>query len=357
MEEDAGKLVHSGDNLSGSTFSMPDYNRAAVPLVEIVTEPDMSSAEEARDFGETLRLRLLYAGVSDVRMERGSLRCDVNISLRPEDQEELGVKVELKNLNSFRAVYRAIKFEEERQSLLLDKGLPIVQETRLWDEATGETRSMRSKEDAHDYRYFPEPDLVPVVIDDEWLAAISGDMPELPEVKKARLLALGIGEKETEQIVSEPYLSRFFDRAQELGCDPLTVSHWLLGDISRLLNESGAEFEEVPVDADQFAYLLGQVESKAINLNSARTVLEDLFGTDKKAADIIKERGFAQISDTSALQAAVDQVIAANPKPVADYKGGKKASIGFLVGQVMKATRGQANAALVKELLEKALEN
>ncbi|MBQ3404650.1 MAG: Asp-tRNA(Asn)/Glu-tRNA(Gln) amidotransferase GatCAB subunit B, partial [Oscillospiraceae bacterium] len=205
------------------------------------------------------------------------------------------------------------------------------------------------------YRYFPEPDLVPVVIDDEWLAAISGDMPELPEVKKARLLALGIGEKETEQIVSEPYLSRFFDRAQELGCDPLTVSHWLLGDISRLLNESGAEFEEVPVDADQFAYLLGQVESKAINLNSARTVLEDLFGTDKKAADIIKERGFAQISDTSALQAAVDQVIAANPKPVADYKGGKKASIGFLVGQVMKATHGQANAARVRELLEKAL--
>ncbi|MBR0375166.1 MAG: Asp-tRNA(Asn)/Glu-tRNA(Gln) amidotransferase subunit GatB, partial [Firmicutes bacterium] len=170
MEEDAGKLVHSGDNLSGSTFSMPDYNRAAVPLVEIVTEPDMSSAEEARDFGETLRLRLLYAGVSDVRMERGSLRCDVNISLRPEDQEELGVKVELKNLNSFRAVYRAIKFEEERQSLLLDNGKPIVQETRLWDEASGETRSMRSKEDAHDYRYFPEPDLVPVVIDDAWLA-------------------------------------------------------------------------------------------------------------------------------------------------------------------------------------------
>ena len=357
MEEDAGKLVHSGDNLSGSTFSMPDYNRAAVPLVEIVTEPDMSSAEEARDFGETLRLRLLYAGVSDVKMERGSLRCDVNISLRPEDQEELGVKVELKNLNSFRAVYRAIKFEEERQSLLLDKGLPIVQETRLWDEASGETRSMRSKEDAHDYRYFPEPDLVPVVIDDEWLAAISGDMPELPEAKRARLLALGIGEKETEQIVSEPCLSRFFDRAQELGCDPVTVSHWLLGDISRLLNESGAEFEEVPLDADQFAYLLQQVESKAINLNSARTVLEDLFGTDKKAADIIKERGFAQISDTSALQAAVDQVIAANPKPVADYRGGKKASVGFLVGQVMKATRGQANAALVRELLEKALED
>ena len=186
MEEDAGKLVHSGDNLSGSTYSMPDYNRAAVPLVEIVTEPDLSSAEEARDFGETLRLRLLYAGVSDVRMERGSLRCDVNISLRPEDQEELGVKVELKNLNSFRAVYRAIKFEEERQSLLLDKGLPIVQETRLWDEASGETRSMRSKEDAHDYRYFPEPDLVPVVIDDEWLSAIRGEMPELPEDRPPR---------------------------------------------------------------------------------------------------------------------------------------------------------------------------
>ncbi|MBR5430681.1 MAG: Asp-tRNA(Asn)/Glu-tRNA(Gln) amidotransferase subunit GatB [Firmicutes bacterium] len=356
MEEDAGKLVHSGDNLSGSTYSMPDYNRAAVPLVEIVTEPDLSSAEEARDFGETLRLRLLYAGVSDVRMERGSLRCDVNISLRPEDQEELGVKVELKNLNSFRAVYRAIKFEEERQSLLLERGLPVVQETRLWDEASGETRSMRSKEDAHDYRYFPEPDLVPVVIDEQWLAAISDEMPELPEARTARLLDLGLGEKETAQIVAEPRLSRFFDDAVARGGEAKTVSHWLLGDISRLLNESETESEEVPVDADQFACLLEQVERKAINLNSARTVLEELFGTDKKTADIIAAHGFAQISDTSALQEAVDQVIAANPKPVADYRGGKKASIGFLVGQVMKATHGQANAALVRELLEKALE-
>ena len=356
MEEDAGKLVHSGDNLAGSTFSMPDYNRAAVPLVEIVTEPDLSSAEEARDFGETLRLRLLYAGVSDVKMEQGSLRCDVNISLRPEDQEELGVKVELKNLNSFRAVYRAIKFEEERQSLLLDRGLPIVQETRLWDEASGETRSMRSKEDAHDYRYFPEPDLVPVVIDEQWLAAITDEMPELPEARRARLLELGLGEKETDQIVAEPRLSRFFDEAVTAGCEPVTVSHWLLGDISRLLNESGAEGEKVPVDIGQFAYLLQQVQSKAINLNSARTVLEELFGTARKAAAIIKERGFAQISDTSALQQAVDQVLAANPKPVADYRGGKKASLGFLVGQVMKATRGQANAALVKDLLTKALE-
>ena len=356
MEEDAGKLVHSGDNLSGSTYSMPDYNRAAVPLVEIVTEPDLASAEEARDFGETLRLRLLYAGVSDVKMERGSLRCDVNISLRPEDQEELGVKVELKNLNSFRAVYRAIKFEEERQALLLDNGKPIVQETRLWDEASSETRSMRSKEDAHDYRYFPEPDLVPVVIDDAWLAAIRDEMPELPEAKLARLRELGLGEKEAAQIVAEPLLSRFFDGAVGRGCDPRTVCNWLLGDISRLLNESGAEIEEVPLDMEQFAYLLRQVDDKAINLNSARTVLEELFASDKKAADVIAAHGFAQISDTSALQEAVDQVIAANPKPVADYKGGKKASIGFLVGQVMKATRGQANAAKVRELLEKALE-
>ena len=356
MEEDAGKLVHSGDNLAGSTYSLPDYNRAAVPLVEIVTEPDLSSAEEARDFGEALRLTLLYAGVSDVKMEQGSLRCDVNISLRPPDQEKLGVKVEIKNLNSFRSVYRAIKFEEERQAALLRVGQRPVQETRLWDEATGETRSMRSKEDAHDYRYFPEPDLAPVHVDPAWLEEIAASLPQLPQARRHRLLDLGLSEKEAAQLVSQPPLALFLDQALAAGCGAKTVSNWLLGDISRLLNEAGREFDGLPLDVTEFAYLLDKVESGEINLNSARTVLEELFDSDKKTAEIIARHGFAQISDSSALQAAVDEVIAANPKPAADYRAGKKASIGFLVGQVMKKTQGQANAALVRELLEQCLD-
>ena len=289
-------------------------------------------------------------------MEQGSLRCDVNISLRPPDQEKLGVKVEIKNLNSFRSVYRAIKFEEERQAALLRVGQRPVQETRLWDEATGETRSMRSKEDAHDYRYFPEPDLAPVHVDPAWLEEIAASLPQLPQARRHRLLDLGLSEKEAAQLVSQPPLALFLDQALAAGCGAKTVSNWLLGDISRLLNEAGREFDGLPLDVTEFAYLLDKVESGEINLNSARTVLEELFDSDKKTAEIIARHGFAQISDSSALQAAVDEVIAANPKPAADYRAGKKASIGFLVGQVMKKTQGQANAALVRELLEQCLD-
>jgi aspartyl-tRNA(Asn)/glutamyl-tRNA(Gln) amidotransferase subunit B len=357
MEEDAGKLVHSGDNISDSAYSLPDYNRAAVPLVEIVTEPDMTSAEEAKNFGERLRLMLAYADISDVKMEQGSLRCDVNISLRPADREELGVKVEIKNLNSFRSVYRAILYEEDRQADLLDNGQSVVQETRLWDEAAGETRAMRSKEDAHDYRYFPEPDLPPVIIDDQWMQEIAAGMPEMPEARRNRLTKeLGLSDYDAGQIVANPALARFFDQVYiEMG-DAKTIANWLLGDISRLMNATNIEYTQVPLCEKDFAFLLGEIKKSALNNNSAKIVLEEMFASGKKAADIIAVHGFSQISDTSLLDTAVAKIIDANPQPVADYRGGKKAAVGFLVGQVMKETKGQANPAMVRELLEKALD-
>lgn len=356
MEEDAGKLIHSGDTISDSAYSLPDYNRAAVPLVEIVTEPDMCSAEEAKNFGESLRLMLEYAGISDVKMEQGSLRCDVNISLRPEGQEELGVKVEIKNLNSFRSVTRAIAHEELRQKYMLDNEQPIFQETRLWDEAAGETRPMRSKEDAHDYRYFPEPDLPPIIIDDKWMNEIAASMPELPEARRDRLIEkLGLSEYDAGQLVGNPALAKFFDLLHAKHDDAKTVANWILGDISKLMNSTNTEYQVVPLDAEDVAFLLEEIKKGSINNNSAKTVLEEMFNTEKKAADIIDAHGFSQISDTSLLDTAVANIITANPKPVADYKAGKMAAIGFLVGQVMKETRGQANPGLVKELLEKAL--
>ena len=356
MEEDAGKLVHSGMSLADSDYSLCDYNRAAVPLIEIVTEPDMSSAEEARSFGENLRLMLAYADISDVKMEQGSLRCDVNISLRPEGTEELGVKVEIKNLNSFRSVYRAICYEEERQAEMLDQGERIIQETRLWDEAAGITKSMRSKEDAHDYRYFPEPDLPPVIIDDEWMKEIADSMPEMPNAMKARLTGeLGLSDYDAGQITSQPALAKFFNQLYKQCNDAKAAANWLLGDISRLMNAAEEDFDSVPVDAKELAFLIGEIKKGAINNNSAKTVLEEMFGSDKSAADIIAAHGFAQISDTSLLDEAISKVLEANPQPVADYKAGKKAAVGFLVGQVMKATKGQANPGMVKEMLEKAL--
>ena len=356
MEEDAGKLVHSGSNISDSSYSLPDYNRAAVPLIEIVTEPDMSSAEEAKNFGETLRLMLAYADISDVKMEQGSLRCDVNISIRPAEQEELGVKVEIKNLNSFRAVYRAIVYEEMRQKSLIENDIPIVQETRLWDDVAGETRPMRSKEDAHDYRYFPEPDLPPIIIDDQWMAEIAASMPEMPDAKLKRLTEeLGLSDYDASQLIANPPLAHFFDDLYAQYPEAKIAANWILGDIAKLMNSTEKEYARVPLSATELAFLLQEIKKGAINNNSAKTVLEEMFDSDKKAADIIAAHGFAQISDTSVLDNAVAKIIEANPKPVADYKSGKQAAIGFLVGQVMKETKGQANPGMVKQLLEKAL--
>ena len=358
IEEDAGKLVHSGESISGSSYSLPDFNRSSMPLIEIVTEPDLSSADEAKQFAEKLKLILEYAGVSDVKMEQGSLRCDVNISLRPQGQTELGVRTEVKNLNSFRSVHRAILFEQGRHIDMLESGETLVQETRLWNEASGATLAMRTKEDAHDYRYFPEPNLAPVVIDEAWLELITAELPELPDARLARLRSqYALSAYDAAQIVMSPLLACFFDEVVALYPEPKTVVNWLLGDLLRLMNSGGEEITAMPVTAENFAALLTELKNGAINNNSAKEVLEEMFLRGGKPADIIKDKGFAQISDLSMLQAAVQKVIADYPQPAADYQSGKMQAIGFLVGQVMKETKGQANPALVKELLENTLQS
>lgn len=356
LEEDAGKLVHSGDSITSSAYSLPDYNRAAAPLIEIVTEPDISSAEEARQFGEKLRLILLYAGVSDVKMEQGSLRCDVNISLSPEGSDKLGTKAEIKNLNSFKAVQRAILYEEIRQAEMLDDGQRIVQETRTFDDASGTTSSMRSKEDSHDYRYFPDPDLVLTVVDDEWIARMAAEIPEMPDQKLHRLCTdYGLSSYDAGLIVENPVLALYFDQVIQHFTEPKLVANWLLGDLSRLLNISGGEINAIPIKAEYLAQLLQQIKDTKINNNSAKIVLEEMFTSDKDPLTIIEEKGFSQISDSSTLEKAIEEVLSAHPQPVKDYREGKKQALGFLLGQVMRVTGGQANPQLVRELLTKTL--
>ncbi|MCL1817055.1 MAG: Asp-tRNA(Asn)/Glu-tRNA(Gln) amidotransferase subunit GatB [Clostridiales bacterium] len=356
IEEDAGKLVHSGESISGSRYSLPDYNRSSMPLIEIVTEPDLCSADEAKQFAEKLKLILEYAGVSDVKMEQGSLRCDVNISLKPEGQKELGVRSEIKNLNSFRSVHRAILYEQSRHMRMLNSGGQLVQETRLWDEAEGKTQAMRTKEDAHDYRYFPEPNVPPVVVDKEWLAQIAAELPELPDARSARLLSQhALSDKDVAQLVADPLLAGYFDELVALFPEAKTVTNWLLGDVTRLLNNMDEEAENIPVSSVDFAALLTEVKNGAINNNSAKEVLEIMFTEGGKPEDIISARGFAQISDSTMLEDAIKRVISANMGAADDYRNGRIQAIGFLVGQVMKETKGQANPGLVKELLEKTL--
>ena len=357
MEEDAGKLVHGGESILKSNYSMPDYNRAAVPLIEIVTEPDLSSADEARDFAEKLKLMLEYADVSDVKMEQGSLRCDVNISLRPIGQAEFGTRTEIKNLNSFRSVHRAVLYEQSRQAEVLDNGGRIIQETLAWDDEAGVTLSMRSKEDSHDYRYFPEPDLVPTVLDDAWIEGIAAKLPEMPRERLARLTTqYELSDYDAALIVSTVKLALFFDETIALFNEPKTVANWLLGDISRLLkNSKDDEAAGISIKPAHLAELLTEVKEGRINNNTAKIVLEEMFASGKPPAEIIAERGFGQISDSSALEAAIDKVIADNPQPVSDYRQGKLQALGALIGQVMRATGGQANPQMAREALLKKL--
>ncbi len=361
IEADAGKLVHSGDTITNSHYSLADYNRSAMPLIEIVTEPDISSSQEAYEFAQLLKLTLEYADVSDVKMEQGSLRCDVNISLRPEGQEKFGTRREIKNLNSFKAMLRAIKHEEIAQGEILDEGGEIFQETLTWDDNNGRTISMRSKENAHDYRYFPEPDLMPIVLEQSWIDALGEELPQMPNRRLKRLVEeCGLSEYDAGIIVASPALAHFFDAAILHYEDGESVAKWLLGDISRILNAQKSSEEEeikvIPIPPEDLAKLLNAIKSGEINNNTAKTVLEEMFISGKGPEEIIEEKGFKQISDTGALAKAVKDIIAANPKPVEDYKNGKKQSLGFLVGQVMKATGGQANPPMVRDLLCQALD-
>jgi aspartyl-tRNA(Asn)/glutamyl-tRNA(Gln) amidotransferase subunit B len=356
LEEEAGKSVHSGESIIGSEFSLEDYNRTGIPLIEIVSEPDMRCPAEAREYLERLKAILQYTGVSDCKMEEGSLRCDANVSLRPVGQQEFGVKVEIKNMNSFRAVQRALEYEVVRQGEMLDAGQRIVQETRTWDEGRGITVSMRGKEEAHDYRYFPEPDLPPMVLDRPWVERLRAELPELPVARAERFVReYGLPEYDADLITSSRRLADWYEAAVKEYDDPKAVANWVMGELLRLLKAEGKEIEEQPLTPAHLVEMLKLMEAGTISGKIAKSVFEEMFQTGKRAEQIVKEKGLVQISDEGELVRIIDAALAANPKSVADFKAGKEAALGFLVGQVMKETKGRANPGLVNRLLRERL--
>lgn len=352
LEEDAGKLTH----IDGGYASLVDFNRVGTPLVEIVSEPDISSPEEARAYLEKLRAIMQYCEVSDVKMEEGSMRCDANISIRPYEQKELGTRAELKNMNSFRGVLKGLEYEEYRQAEILDDGGVVVQETRRWDESQGKTLSMRGKEEAHDYRYFPDPDLVKVYIDEEWKNRIRKTIPELPDARKERYTSeYGLPSYDAEVITSSKPLADLFEDSLKYTKDAKTVSNWMMGELLGYLNSSNLELSEVKLTGQGLGEMIGLIEKGTISTKIAKTVFKEMLESGKLPQQIVEEKGLVQISDEGAIKAIVEQVVAANPQSVEDYKAGKQKAIGFLVGQVMKESRGKANPAMVNKLLEEVL--
>ena len=353
IEEDAGKLLHEA--VAGNT--LVDYNRCGVPLIEIVTEPDMRSAEEARAFLESLKSILEYTQVSDCKMQEGSLRCDVNVSVRPEGQKEFGTRTEMKNVNSFSAAFRAIEYESKRQITEITCGNEITQETRRWDDTKGISYAMRSKEEAQDYRYFPEPDLVPIVVDDEWIESIRATIPELPAQRKERYIKEdGLSEYDAGQITLSIYLADFLDECVKCGAKPKAASNWILSDISRLLNENNLEPSQIPFKPEHLAKLIEIIDKGTISNTAGKKVIEELFKNPRDPEIIVKEKGLVQINDESALLKIVVEIIDKNPQSVADYKGGKDKAIGFLVGQTMRATKGQGNPQMLNKLIKEELD-
>ncbi|MBO8137191.1 MAG: Asp-tRNA(Asn)/Glu-tRNA(Gln) amidotransferase subunit GatB [Desulfotomaculum sp.] len=356
MEEDAGKLVHQG-NIMTTPYSLVDYNRTGVPLIEIVSEPDMRSPEEAKAYLEKLKAIIQYTGVSDCKMQEGSLRCDANISVRLVGSAEFGTKTEIKNMNSFKALQKALEYEMQRQIEVLESGGRIVQETRTWDEAKGITVSMRSKEEAHDYRYFPDPDLVPIVIDPQWVKEIEESLPELPDARKKRYIEeYGLPEYDAAVLTMSKEMSDYFEEVLDEYPHPKTVSNWMMGDFSRILNANQVEIQDCKVAPSQLAELLKLIDKGTISGKIAKTVLEEMVETGSDPGKIVEEKGLVQISDEGELSRIIDEVIAGNPKSVEDYRNGKKKAMGFLVGQTMKATKGKANPALVNKLLAEKLQ-
>ena len=357
MEEDAGKLVHSGATISTSDSSAVDYNRAGVPLIEIVSEPDMRSAEEARAYMENLKAILEYTDVCDCKMQEGSLRCDANISIMPEGAKEFGTRAEIKNLNSFKALVRAIEYEVERQKEVIEDGGHVVQETRTWDDAKGVTLSMRSKEEAHDYRYFPEPDLVPVEIDDAWINRVKSELPELPVQRQARLMEqFGLSDYDARLIVSTKAMAEYFDRAVTVSKDAKLVANWLLGDVSAWLNNENKEISEFQISAEHLGELTNLLKDNVLSSKLAKKVFAEMLKEDKSPKQLVKDLGLEQVSDTGAIEKFVDEALAENPQSVADYKAGKDKAIGFLVGQIMKKSKGKANPGMVQQLLKQKLQ-
>ena len=356
VEEEAGKSVHSGDNILGSSFSQMDYNRAGIPLIEIVTEPDIRIPAQAKAFLEQLKANLEYIKVSDCKMEQGSLRCDANISLRPVGSTEFGTKVEIKNLNSFRAIERALEYEEQRQAEVYDQGGTIYQKTRTWDEKLGVTVTMRTKEEADDYRYFPEPDLPPLIVEQSWIDEIKATLPELPLARKNRFIEqYKLSDYEASLLTATQELADFFEAAYQSFPNAKELSNWLTGEFARLLNASNLTIPEIPVQPGDLAELLSIVKDGKISGNQGREVLGMMFDSGKKPAQIIKEQGFEQISDTKELEGVIDQILSTYPDEVKRYQAGEDRLLGFFVGQVMKETKGKANPGLVNQIIRNKL--
>jgi len=353
MEEDAGKLIHDPYR----PVSKVDFNRTGVPLIEIVSEPDLRSPEEAGAYLRQLRAIVRYLDISDGNLEEGSFRCDANVSIMPAGSDAFGTRTELKNLNSFKHVEKAIQYEIERQKELLLDGGEVVQETRLWDPDKNRTFSMRGKEDAHDYRYFPDPDLLPLVVDDAWVEHIRQTLPELPDARKARLMtAYELSAYDADVLTSSRELADYFEDCLKLFPQPKLVSNWVTGPLLALLNTAGKNIEDSPVSHQHLAELLQLMADGTISGKIAKTVFDDMAQSAKSPQEIVKEKGLVQVTDVSAIDAVVDDVLAKNPKEVEAYQGGKTKLMGFFVGQVMRATQGKANPKIVNEVLREKLE-
>ena len=352
MEEDAGKLVH--DPWLDQTRA--DYNRCGVPLIEIVTEPDFRSADEVISYLEKLRSTLQYLGVSDCKMQEGSLRCDVNLSVRPAGSEEFGTRTEMKNLNSFKAISRAIQYEARRQIELLEEGKRVIQETRRWDENKDATYAMRSKENAQDYRYFPEPDIPPLELSEEYIDGLRAAQPEMAEAKRARYQAdWGLPAYDTEMITAQKALADFFEAVVALGAEPKQASNWIMGEVLGQLSTHGLEAKDMALTPPTLARLIALVQEGKLNRNTAVKVFEAVFADDGDVDAYVKEHGLEQVSDAGLVTSVVEQVLAANEKSVADFKAGKEKAFGFLVGQVMRQLKGQAAPAVVNQVLREKL--
>lgn len=362
LEEDAGKLVHAGAaGLHGSDYSLADFNRTGVPLLEIVSEPDMRTPEEAKDYLTELRTILRYLDVCDGNLEEGSFRCDANVSIRPKGQEKLGTKAEIKNMNSFKAVQRAIQSEIDRQIALVSKGESVIQETRLWNEATQSTFPMRSKEDAHDYRYFPEPDLVPMHISKDWVEEIKASLPELPEARRRRYVSeFSLNPAEAGVLVESKDISDFLDEAVQKGAAPKQAANFLLGPCMGFLNDSKQVLSQTRLSPENLKDIIENVSSGLLNSSTGKQVLLDILAMSSadsavSVAEYVKSKGLAQVSDEGELKSIIRKVLEDNPSQVAEFKGGKTKVRQFFVGAIMKATKGKANTEVVNRLLDAEL--
>ena len=354
MEEDAGKLIHD----EWEDCSLVDYNRSGVPLIEIVSEPDMRSADEVVAYLEKLRLIIQYLGASDCKLQEGSMRADVNLSVREAGAEEFGTRTEMKNLNSFKAIRRAIEGETDRQIALLEEGREVTQETRRWDDTKEKSYPMRSKEDAQDYRYFPDPDLVPVIISDEWIEQIRDAQPELRDEKRRRYKeTYGLPDYDIDIITGSKHLANIFEATIDHGAEAKEVSNWLMGETMRLVNDSEMDLTDISFAPEHLAALIGMVKKNEINRKVAKEVFEKIFKEDVDPKAYVEEHGLKSMNDEGALKETITQIVSGNPKSVEDYKAGKKKAMGFLVGQTMEATQGKADPGVVNKILKEILES